>query len=190
MGVGRAPAPYSSQPGVQLSDLHLPTRLLIRRFRVRVPGPTEVSGPALPESSSLTRPSSPTRFPPSGAFVGVEMAASRHLVRQHGCRGGGGRIATAGRMRKTPWSLAIAEAGARALRPRADGSAGEPNPGTSCEARSETTESKRDRGSRHRDPNPLKGGRGREGGPAADGRPIRDPAERWPKQTARREQRR
>jgi len=54
---------------------------------------------------------------------------------------------------ETPSSLAIAKADARASRPRADGSAGAPDPGTSREARSEMTEVKRDRGSRHRDPN-------------------------------------
>jgi hypothetical protein len=60
----------------------------------------------------------------------VEMATSRHLIRQQGCRGGAGRLASARLDSETPWPLAIARA-ARASRPRADGSPGALNPGTS-----------------------------------------------------------
>jgi transposase len=55
-----------------------------------------------------------------GAFVRVEMAASRHLIRQQGCRGGGGRIATAGRKRRRR-GRSQSPGGRKASRPRADG---------------------------------------------------------------------
>jgi len=96
--------------------------------------------------------------------------------------------APTGRMRKTPWSFVIAEAGARASRPRA------------TERRSRTRAPLRMRARRLRrearprlaasGPDRLKGDR-REGGRHDRGRPsVRDPAESRPKQTPRREQRR
>lgn len=72
---------------------------------------------------------------------------------------------------ETPWPLAIAEADARASRPRTDGSTRAPNPGTSCEASSEMKENKRTGGLAGRRPNARRGSarvrrreRGRLGG--------------------------
>lgn len=74
------------------------------------------------------------------------MTAAR-LGSPAGCRGGGGKIATAGRIRRC--SDPSRPPGEREVTgPRADGSAGAPNPGTSWEARSEVKEATRDRKAR------------------------------------------
>jgi hypothetical protein len=73
------------------------------------------------------------------------MATSRHWVRQQVAVAAGGKDRHRQPDAETPWSLAIAEADARTSRPRADGSAIAPNPGTSWEASSEMKEDKRDR---------------------------------------------
>jgi hypothetical protein len=68
---------------------------------------------------------------PSGAFVRVETATSRQLGSPAGMPWRRRQDRHRRPDAETPWSLAIAKADARASRPRADGSAGAPNPGTS-----------------------------------------------------------
>jgi len=106
--------------------------------------------PRLPESSPSARPSSPTRFAPpeclctgrDGHVSALDSPAELPWRRRQDRH----RPLDA----ETPWSLAILKADARASRPRADGSAGAPNPGTSWEASSEMKEVKRRRRARGR----------------------------------------
>jgi hypothetical protein len=87
------------------------------------------------------------------------MAASRRLVRQQGCCGGGGRLATAGQLQRHP-ALGSPRR-ARSLGVASRRERGAPNPGTSWEARSEMKEAQRDLKARgERRPNAC-GGRSR-----------------------------
>ena len=71
---------------------------------IRKASPRSRMGPDLgsPKAPHYFAPPSRDDLSPSGAFVRVEMAASRHVIRQQRCRDDGGRIATAGRMRRRP----------------------------------------------------------------------------------------
>src|SRR6266511_2052468 len=86
---------------------------------------------ALSQNSPETRPSRRPHSGPSDLFVGVEERPRLGIGSPAGCRGGGGRFATAGWLRRRRRALQIAQAGAKSGTGEPDGSAGAPNPGTS-----------------------------------------------------------
>jgi hypothetical protein len=111
---------------------------------------TRAAGPVtgrLPADSTKNPPSKATRFRSFAVFVWVEMAVSSHLARCTTAAAAEAEIATAGRTRerRDPRRSPGRRKGFEAERRR---SAGAPIPGTSSEARSEVTETTRERKAR------------------------------------------